>query len=106
MLNTESIFRDEFFTPHPEITEYKKNLLSLSSDTFLIKYEKNFLFMLIKRRMATFKPGVYKFYLKDKRRELRVEEWIELEKNVLRPYRVASIKNAVLEGEAIQFVWE
>lgn len=90
-----------------EVSAAKRKLQHTTTDNFLIKYtvNKKFLFM-INRIYVTYKPGYYVTY-EDQReqRQLRLEEWTEIEKEISRLTRTASVKNNICEGESLKLNW-
>ena len=90
-----------------EVSTAKRKLQYKTTNHFLIKYtvKKKFLF-LINRTYVTYKPGFYVTYEdQNNQRQLRLEEWTEIEKEISRLTQIASMKNNTPEGESIKFNW-
>ncbi len=107
MIQSQHYFKWRFFKYDPAIRAVKKSLKYKATDTYLIKHtvEKKILF-LIKRRYVTYKTGFYVTYEDHNRqRQLKIEEWVQIEKGIYRPTNIAAAKNDIAEGESIQFTW-
>ena len=107
MDNSEFTFKWRLFKYDPAIRAIKKQLTHKNSGPILIEHtvNKKFLF-LINRKYVTFKPGYFVVY-EDQihQRQLRVEEWVELEKDIHRPTIIAAVKNNTPEGESLKLHW-
>lgn len=110
MLNmdtSEFTFKWRLFKYDPAIRAVKKQLKYNTTGPILINHTVNKkLLFLINRKYSTYKPGYFVTY-EDcaQRRQLRVEEWVELKKGIHRPTTIAAVKNNTPEGESLKLSW-
>lgn len=107
MGKSEFTFKWRFFKYDPAIRSAKKTLKYKTTDTYLVRcnVEKKILF-LIKRRYVTYRKGFYVTYEDhNSQRQLKIEEWVQIEKGIYRPTNIVAAKNDIAEGESIQFTW-
>jgi len=110
MLNmdtSEFTFKWRLFKYDPAIRAVKKQLKYNTTGSILIKHTVNKkLLLIINRKYSTYKPGYFVTYEDHaQRRQLRVEEWVELKKGIHRLTNIAAVKNNTPEGECLKLSW-
>jgi hypothetical protein len=110
MLNmgqSEFTFKWRLFKNDPSIRVVKKQLKYKTTGPILINHTVNKkLLFLIDRKYSTYKPGYFVTY-EDyaQQRQLRIEEWVELKKDIHRLTTIAAVKNNTPEGECLKLSW-
>lgn len=95
------------FKTDPLINSAKKNYVEKYTEYSLTEHRFKKRQFLINTTYVTYKPRFYRFYLnKETEMQLRLEEWIEIEKDVPLLNKINSIKNNTSEGEGLEFTWE
>jgi hypothetical protein len=107
MDTSEITFNCRLFKDDPTIRAVKKQLTHKTSDHFLMEYTVNKkLLFIINRKYFTYKPGYFVTYEDyTLQRQLRIEQWMEIEKDVHRLTTIAAIKNNTPEGECLNLSW-
>ena len=110
MLNmdtSEFTFKWRLFKYDPTIRAVKKQLTYKTSGPILIEHTVNKkLLLIINRKYSTYKPGYFVTYEDHaQQRQLRIEEWVEIKKDIHRPTAIAAVKNNTPEGESLKLSW-
>ncbi len=105
--NSEFTFNCRLFKDDPAIRAFKKQLRYKTLGPILVEYTvSKKLLLIIDRKYFTYKPGYCVTYEDHaQRRQLRIEEWVELKKGIHRLTNIAAAKNNIPEGESLKLSW-